>query len=338
MDHELNKWAKSERRWALAGIARLPGAAAQRRPAAAAAVLLLLALLANRRSLYRTGQDAFASIYYGLDPAFLGRSEALYPAPRCCHDEGCVAPRTPPRAAVVTYLRGADYLPLLQQLECTLARSNPGGLELAAMVVEGELDEALLARVRELGITLLPVAALEYPNSYERRYSRNWVKIRAFGLTQYDALLLVDADEAVVGDLSPLFALPAEFAAVWDQSRWLGRWKTAVRAGRRTALALYACCCLSGRAAPGAGWWQVWPLGDCSEGGRGWPWLVGACCWDGWAALGTGRPAMLWVLPLRLLLLLLLGGERCSSTSAQAPHTQSIPLSLSPAGRPPRCG
>lgn len=45
-----------------------------------------------------------------------------------------------------------------------------------------------------------------------------------FGLEEFDALVLLDTDMAVVGDLSPLFALPVDFAAVWDQNQWLNRW------------------------------------------------------------------------------------------------------------------
>lgn len=56
-----------------------------------------------------------------------------------------------------------------------------------------------------------------------RRYGRNWLKLRPFGLTQYDAVVLVDTDVAVAGDLSPLFSLPVEFAASWDQTTVLGR-------------------------------------------------------------------------------------------------------------------
>lgn len=56
------------------------------------------------------------------------------------------------------------------------------------------------------------------------RYGLNWIKLRAWRLEQYDALLMLDADTAVVGDLSPLWGLPTEFAAVPDQSKWLNRW------------------------------------------------------------------------------------------------------------------
>lgn len=60
--------------------------------------------------------------------------------------------------------------------------------------------------------------------------SANWLKLRAFGLTQYDAVLLVDSSAYMSGDISPLFNLPTDFAASWDQVRGtgLGRWLLAV--------------------------------------------------------------------------------------------------------------
>jgi hypothetical protein len=256
------------------------------------ALALFLLLLSQHRSLYRHGQNAFASLYYGLDPLMLGRSDARFPAPRCCPDDGCAAGSGSEtgggsaRVAVVTYLRDDLYAPLLQQLECTLRRSNPG-LELALLHVPGELGTPTLALAAALNITLLPVAPLDFRNTYEprcasgsgaaslflqprrrppprhpwaqplaasssgklhrvascatccclapmlcvlcvppllsRRYSRNWLKVRALGLTQYDRVLLVDADVAVAGSLAPLLAMPVEFAAVWDQSKWLNR-------------------------------------------------------------------------------------------------------------------
>ena len=83
-----------------------------------------------------------------------------------------------------------------------------------------------------------------------RRYRRNWLKVRALGLVQYDAVLLVDADVAVTGALHPLFSMPVEFAAAWDQSKWLNR--CAGKGARRSAVAA-ACrsCCRFGRAGSG---------------------------------------------------------------------------------------
>lgn len=134
---------------------------------AALGLTLLLVLLSQRQPLYRHGQDAVVQLYYGLDPKMLGRSEALHPSPRCCSDEGCAA-GAGHRVAVVTYLRDDRYLPLLQQLECTLRRSNPG-VELGLMAVDGELSADTLALVRRLNITLLPVKPLDFPNTYDAR-------------------------------------------------------------------------------------------------------------------------------------------------------------------------
>lgn len=141
----------------------------------AVALALFLALFTQHRSLYRHGQNAFAGLYYGLDPSMLGRSDARFPSPRCCPDGGCAAAQGgggagsgSTRVAVVTYLRDDAYAPLLQQLECTLRRSNPG-LELALMHVPGELGGPTLALAAALNITLLPVAPLDFPNTYEPR-------------------------------------------------------------------------------------------------------------------------------------------------------------------------
>ena len=42
----------------------------------------------------------------------------------------------------------------------------------------------------------------------------SWVKLRAFGLTQYDAVLLADPGTTLTGDASSLFRLPTEFVTL----------------------------------------------------------------------------------------------------------------------------
>lgn len=125
---------------------------------------------------------------------------------------------SPPRRAVVTYIRSAAYLPLLRQLECTLHQSNPS-VPLVLMLVPGELDPAARAEAGAIADEVEEVEALDFENSYEPRYGKNWLKLRAWNLTRYDAVALVDADAVVVGPLDGLWLLPTDFAAVWDQSR-----------------------------------------------------------------------------------------------------------------------
>ena len=181
-------------------------------------------LLFKRRWMVRSGQDAFATAYYRYDPGLLGRSHTDFPAPSCCAGASCVPPRAggSGRVAVLSVLSTAEYLPLLLQLECTLRRSNPG-VPLLVMATPGVLEPPQRRLLTKLDVRLVDVEPLEFRNVYEPRFSRNWVKLRAFNLTEFDALLVLDSDTVVPGDLSQLWQLPTAFAAVWDQQRWLGR-------------------------------------------------------------------------------------------------------------------
>lgn len=156
-----------------------------------------------------------------------------------------------------------------------MRRSNPG-VDVAVMLVRGELGAGATQRLMDSGVTVFYVqplapggrcarlrgravvllesaaaaaATMQSPRPASwllhlawpsppapaafcaaRRggaSSRAWLKLRAFGLTQYDAVLLVEPGQPLVGDLSPLFALPTDFAAAWDQvrggcARWAG--------------------------------------------------------------------------------------------------------------------
>ena len=133
--------------------------------------------LKHRHTLYKRGQDVASAVRYRLDAELSGRHHESDPAPTCCLDEGCLpqglqatrgTSQARGRAAVVTYVRSGEYLPLFWQLECTLRRSNPG-LELALMLVEGELEAAAVERIHAAGVTLLPVDPLEFKNVYESR-------------------------------------------------------------------------------------------------------------------------------------------------------------------------
>jgi len=199
-------------------------------PASALVAALLLILIwitlhFGRRAL-RPGQNAFKVAFYRTDPDLIGRHGLHYPSPECCSASACTQPRTG-RSAIITYLRDDTYMNLFRQMECTLRKSNPD-VELVIMVVKGELSPSVMTEFTTLNVTVRYVQPLDFPNYYEPRYGRNWMKIRAWDLTEWDALLLIDSDVAVVGQVTELFALPTNFAGVGDQTKWLGRWKTQV--------------------------------------------------------------------------------------------------------------
>lgn len=51
------------------------------------------------------------------------------------------------------------------------------------------------------------------------RYALNWVKIRVWEQEQWDGIIMIDVDVTVLGDLSHLFKLPTDFAAVPDNGK-----------------------------------------------------------------------------------------------------------------------
>jgi len=46
----------------------------------------------------------------------------------------------------------------------------------------------------------------------EARFTKNWFKLRFFGWTEFDALIILDSDCTVRGDLTHIFKLPTDFA------------------------------------------------------------------------------------------------------------------------------
>ena len=95
------------------------------------------------------------------------RNSRRFPSPSCCAGGACAAPRTG-RTAVLTLVRSDNHLPLLQQLECTLRRSNPG-VEFGVLMVPGELGAEALAWMERKNLTRLEVPPLYYPNAFNPR-------------------------------------------------------------------------------------------------------------------------------------------------------------------------
>ena len=148
-----------------------------------------------------------------------GRTDSDFPSPTCCVDAECL-PLSKGRFAVLTTLRSNDYYPLLEHLSCSLQHSNPS-LKLLTATVQGDLSANTLAEIRKLpNVELIYWDEFRVENALRARFSLNWVKLRAWEMDNWDVLLMIDADTLVVGDVQPLFSLPAHFATVLDQDKF----------------------------------------------------------------------------------------------------------------------
>lgn len=185
-----------------------------------ATFMITLAMSGALKTVEKRIMDVSLGVVYRLDPELHGRTEI---GPRCCLGKNCTNIKTG-KVAVVTMLTNDAYFPLFQQLECTLRSSNPD-LEFAVMTTPRSLHVDIRRLIDRLGVHVIDVEEIRYPNLYEERYSGNWLKLRAFELEQYDAIVLLDTDTVVLDDISELFSLPTDFAACLDQAPWLNQEK-----------------------------------------------------------------------------------------------------------------
>ena len=186
-------------------------------------VVLLLVLLGQGERFRKLALDVSTAFRYKAHPRL--RTGRLELGPMCSFsnpgaDDEWTKSR---RRAIVTLMRTERYLPLLDHLACSVAKSNPD-LEFAVMVTRS-ISPTMVRKLREeRGLKLLYVDELQFPNSYEPRFRYNWLKLRAWELP-YDEILLVDSDTVILEDVSALFSLPTRFAAVLDQVNWLQKFK-----------------------------------------------------------------------------------------------------------------
>lgn len=98
----------------------------------------------------------------------------------------------------------------VRELSCSLKRSNPS-VPLIILSGEGDQLQDYEAELQELGERRV-MRDLSIPNSRDARYSRNWIKLKLWLWEDFDALVVIDADAIVLGDLTHLFQLPTDFA------------------------------------------------------------------------------------------------------------------------------
>lgn len=139
-------------------------------------------------------------------------------SPCCCTDSYCNK-IDKGRYATLATLRTDSYVPFLKVFACNLRKSNPN-LPLIIATVKGDLTDQSEATIRSMrDVTLVYWEELRFENYKSSRFALNWVKIRAWEMVEYDALLVVDVDAVIVGNVMPLFSLPTHFATVLDEDK-----------------------------------------------------------------------------------------------------------------------
>ena len=143
-----------------------------------------------------------------------GRLDKDYPSPRHhCKPfvDECV-PKDSKRPSFLTTVRTSEYLSLLHELQCSRhEHEHEPTAHLIVAAVAGDLPIDAIEEIKGRA-EYMELEDIVYKNDLQPRFGKNWVKSRAWGLEQYDALIMLDADAAVTGSLSHLFNLPTDFA------------------------------------------------------------------------------------------------------------------------------
>lgn len=140
------------------------------------------------------------------------RLSSEYPSPRCCFAADCLLMENNARGrhAFVTTIRSPEYMVLLRELQCSIHRTNPH-VPLLVLSVIDELPTEMIAEVKTFA-EYREVPNIEFRNTYNPAFSKNWFKLNAWTFSEYTSLVMIDADAVVLGDLSHIFNLPTDFA------------------------------------------------------------------------------------------------------------------------------
>ncbi|CAF1348843.1 unnamed protein product [Adineta steineri] len=111
------------------------------------------------------------------------------------------------REAIVSLYTGDKYLPGILVLGYTLNKYNvSNNRDMILLLPKGSLyDERHLAMLKTIGWKLMYVKRLSFPGKVLPQLVDGLVKLYAWNMTQYDAIVTLDADTMIVGSIEEPF-------------------------------------------------------------------------------------------------------------------------------------
>lgn len=130
----------------------------------------------------------------------LGRKQSILPAPLCCTGDNCsYKPYMQRRNTFLTTARSSKYVQAVKGLACSLAKSNPG----SHLIIMGTASDTQSLTAAELDylkhnaslpgldVEYKTVNDIDFPNHENKRFHLNWVKLQAWNLSEWDAIIMV---------------------------------------------------------------------------------------------------------------------------------------------------
>jgi hypothetical protein len=103
-----------------------------------------------------------------------GRSDKIWPSPRCCEGIRCFGTN---RIAIATSIRSEWYIPYLLNLYCSIKKHEPH-IPFLAITAKGDISSKSIKKLESLGIEIRIVQDLRYPNDFNPLWELNFIKLR----------------------------------------------------------------------------------------------------------------------------------------------------------------
>ncbi|KAK9816168.1 hypothetical protein WJX74_000229 [Apatococcus lobatus] len=164
--------------------------------------------LAGNKSWHRGRAGYLDSLFTSGRPYLESRVASQDHSPRCCSNDDCFEEDTG-RHVILTVVRNQHDIMLLEELSCSVRKANPLH-ELVALTALGDLTADQEVHIRSL-------AELLYVQDPLLGNDPRWLSLKAWELSEYDAILLLDVHITLKMDISPVYQLPTDFATTLDQ-------------------------------------------------------------------------------------------------------------------------
>lgn len=149
-------------------------------------------------------------------------------------------PRKQRKNTFLTTARASRYVQAVRGLACSLAKTNPGShlIVMGAPSDSNRLSTSDMAYLKHnasvpgLTVKYVIVPDIDFPNYFTPRFHLNWIKLHAWNLTEWDAIIMVSDLLRSMYDMYVMYDMHTNFLHIYvNLLRVDGRSKLGLKQG-----------------------------------------------------------------------------------------------------------
>jgi len=129
--------------------------------------------------------------------------------------------RQPKKETYLSLLLTNEYTLTTLKLKCSMEKVN-ANRPLLILYDQNEILQSNIELLNNAGIETRPVGEMiSFPNTFAKRFSINWTKLKLWTMEEYTKIVYLDADMFMVQNVDHLFDLETDFAIPADADRFV---------------------------------------------------------------------------------------------------------------------